>query len=186
MRMATQKNIDLCRKIAALAERGERGEKEHAQRKLEQIMRKYNVSTADLTDEALELHEFRYHNEFEKKLLLQVFYNVNHNREVKRVSYGKGSRCCLFFKATKEEGLEARIKYAFYRELWAEEAAFFFECFIQKHSIFRTDPDAPVSQCDDETLLRMGFMIAGMMDKELPAAPPTALGYSEHDKVTAK
>lgn len=181
--MAAQKNIELCKKLAALAERGVGGEKETAQRKLDQLMKKYNVSTADLTGEELIYHEFKYHGDFEKKLLRQIFYSVNHERSVKVLKEGKGSRSCLFFISTEKEALEARIKYAFYLDLWKEDLDFLFDCFVQKHRIFRSDPNAPVEDCDDKTALRMNFMMAGMSEKNMPPSRPRAIGCSPNKPI---
>ena len=58
----------LIKKLQELAERGVGGEKEGAQKKLEQLMKKYNISEADLSDEQLREHEWKYHTEFEKKV----------------------------------------------------------------------------------------------------------------------
>ena len=45
------KKKQLLNKLKTLAERGIGGEKETAQRKLEELMRKYGVEEADLSDE---------------------------------------------------------------------------------------------------------------------------------------
>ena len=63
-----EKKKELIKKLQALAERGVGGEKEGAQRKLEQLMEKYNISEADLSDEQLREHEWKYHTKFEKKV----------------------------------------------------------------------------------------------------------------------
>ena len=70
--MMDQKKIDLLKKLKTLAEQGIGGEKETAQKKLEQLMQKYNVEEQELSDDVVERYEFRYHGEFEKRLLLQV------------------------------------------------------------------------------------------------------------------
>ena len=62
-----QKKIDLLKKLKTLAEQGIGGEKETAQKKLEQLMQKYNVEEQELSDDVVERYEFRYHGEFEKK-----------------------------------------------------------------------------------------------------------------------
>ena len=71
-----QKKIDLLKKLKTLAEQGIGGEKETAQKKLEQLMQKYNVEEQELSDDVVERYEFRYHGEFEKRMLLQVGYKV--------------------------------------------------------------------------------------------------------------
>ena len=49
-----EKKLELMKKLMALAERGEGGEKEGAKRKLEQLMKKYKIEEADLTEEYIE------------------------------------------------------------------------------------------------------------------------------------
>ena len=88
--MASEKNIELMKKLMALAERGVGGEKETTKRKLAQLMDKYGVSDADLSDEALEDHEYKYRDQNEKKLLRQIFYKINHERDV--LIYRRGKR----------------------------------------------------------------------------------------------
>ena len=155
--MASEKNIELMKKLMALAERGIGGEKETAKRKLAQLMDKYGVSDADLSDEALEDHEYKYRDQNEKK----------HERDVLIYSQGRGMHSILIFRATKAEAIQAGIEYEFYRQLWKEEQDFLMECFIQKHRLFRLDPDAPTQDLDEETSKRMWQMMQAMEDKQL-------------------
>lgn len=52
------------------------GEKEGAQKKLQQLMKKYDIEESDLSDDKLEDHEWKYHNDFELRLLKQTIYKV--------------------------------------------------------------------------------------------------------------
>ena len=165
--MASEKNIELMKKLMTLAERGIGGEKETAKRKLAELMDKYGVSDGNLAGEVLEDHEFKYRNQYEKKLLKQIFYKVNHERDTLIYTHGKGMRSILIFRATKAEAMQAEIEYEFYRELWKEEQDFLMDCFIQKHRLFRLDPDAPKHALDEETFTRMRHMMKAMNDKQL-------------------
>lgn len=73
--MMDQKKIDLLKKLKTLAEQGVGGEKETAQKKLKQLMQKYDVEE-ELSDETEEKYEFTFHGEFERRLLLQVGYKI--------------------------------------------------------------------------------------------------------------
>ena len=66
------KKKQLLNKLKTLAERGIGGEKETAQRKLKELMKKYGVEEIDLSDEKKENFEFKYKNKFEKQLILQI------------------------------------------------------------------------------------------------------------------
>lgn len=166
--MTSEKNIEKLKKLQALAEKGFGGEKETARKKLAQLMEKYGVTAEDLSDDIIGAYDFRYGNPFEKRLLLQIFYKVNYQREVMKYTYGKGKKSLLIFRATKEEAIQAELEYDFYRQLWDEEASFLMDCFIQKHRLFRTDPDAPTEEVDDKDMAtRMLMMMGSMQDREL-------------------
>ena len=66
------KKKQLLNKLKALAERGVGGEKETAQRKLQELMEKYEIDENDLSDDKKEKYQFKYKNEFEKKLIKQI------------------------------------------------------------------------------------------------------------------
>ena len=76
------KKKQLLNKLKALAERGVGGEKETAQRKLKELMKKYGVEEVDLSDEKKENFKFKYKNKFEKQmgrhyiLLIQQLWNL--------------------------------------------------------------------------------------------------------------
>lgn len=162
--MTDSKKMELLKKLKALAERGEAGERDTAQRKLAELMEKYGVKDADLSDEKLDDAEFRYKDAFEEKILQQTFYKVNHERVV--YVYTNSRKKVLVWRCTKAEAIQAGIEYEFFRDLWRDEVQLFLKAFIQKHSIFRTDPDAPSSEIDEKVYLRMCVMMQGMKDKQ--------------------
>jgi hypothetical protein len=51
--MIDEKKIELIKKLQRLAERGVGGEKEGAQKKLQQLMKKYDIEESDLSDDKL-------------------------------------------------------------------------------------------------------------------------------------
>ena len=165
--MTDERNIDLLKKLKALAERGVGGEKETAARKLAALMEKYGVTDADLSDDVIDDYDFVYKDPYQKKILHQLFYKVNHERDIFHYTRGKGKRSVLIFRGTAAEALQIRIEYEFYCDLWAEEVDFFMECFIQKHRIFRDDPDAPCDEISRADAFRMAQITAGMQDKQL-------------------
>lgn len=63
------KKKQLLNKLKALAERGVGGEKETAQRKLQELMEKYEIDENDLSDDKKENYQFKYKNKFEKQLI---------------------------------------------------------------------------------------------------------------------
>jgi len=170
--MIDEKKRELLKKLQALAERGVGGEKETAQKKLEQLMKKYGVEDADLSEDKEEDHDFRYHNEFEKKILRQLFYKIvpDYKSRMYYYSYGRGSKSTYGIRCTKAQALQIQIEYDFYCDLWKEEVDFFMGAFIQKHRIFA----APTSRehvdttpMSGEDMFRMMKMMAGMKNKSI-------------------
>lgn len=162
-----EKNMALLKKLKALAEQGVGGEKENAQRKLDELMKKYGVDEADLSDDKLEDHDFRYHNKWEKKILRQVIYKVATGRREYRYKYGRGSQTTWGCTCTKAEALQIQIEYEFYVSLWEEELEMFSMAFIQKYQIFDMKPGHKTVEIDADVSRRMNAMMAGMQDRSL-------------------
>ena len=148
-----QKKIDLLKKLKTLAEQGIGGEKETAQKKLEQLMQKYNVE--------------------EQELLLQVGYKVL-GKKIKEKMYeyrrGTGKKTTRIIECTKAEALRIRIEHEFYCNLWKEEQDFLFECFIQKHRIFTSNDEEKNGEGKKLTMaekIRMNAAMKAMQDKSM-------------------
>lgn len=168
-KMIDEKKKDLLKKLQALAERGVGGEKEGAQKKLKQLMKKYNIEEVDLSEDIEEDHDFRYHDEFEMKILHQLFYKIvpEYRKKAYTYKYGVGSKSTYGIVCTKAQALQIQIEYEFYRELWKEEVWFFMSAFIQKHNIFPPTSEAGKQEIDKETAMRMIAMMNGMKDKSI-------------------
>lgn len=65
--MIDEKKIELMKKLQRLAERGVGGEKEGAQKKLQQLMKKYNIEESDLS-----LAGILYHTEAQQQQCSEV------------------------------------------------------------------------------------------------------------------
>ena len=57
--MIDEKKVELMKKLQRLAERGVGGEKEDAQKKLQQLMKKYDIEESDLSNDKLEDHAMK-------------------------------------------------------------------------------------------------------------------------------
>ena len=67
-----EKVMDQLRKIAALADRGFMGEATMARQILEKKLREYGLTVDDLYKDAKKVRTFRYQNELERRLLIQI------------------------------------------------------------------------------------------------------------------
>lgn len=150
--MIDEKKVELMKKLQRLAERGVGGEKEGAQKKLQQLMEKYDIEESDLSDDKLEDHEWKYHNDFELRLLKQTIYKVLGKDGLNQMYHyrsGKGKKTIQGVQCTKAQAIQIGIEYEFYCETWKEEHDFFFKCFVQKHKIFPTKEEMIIRPQDD-------------------------------------
>lgn len=170
-KMVDEKKRELLKKLQELAERGVGGEKEGAQKKLEQLMKKYGIKDADLSEDKEDDYDFKYHNQFERKLLIQIFYKIvpDFTSHVYVYRRGKGSKSTYCMRCTKAQALQIQIEFEFYSALWEKEAAFFLEAFIQKHRIFgtRKDDGRNKTEMTREEKERMMAAMSAMQDKSM-------------------
>lgn len=128
--MIDEKKVELMKKLQRLAERGVGGEKEGAQKKLQQLMKKYDIEESDLSDDKLEDHEWKYHNDFELRLLKQTIYKVLGKDGLNQMYHyrsGKGKKTIQGVQCTKAQAIQIGIEYEFYCETWKEEHDFFIQ-----------------------------------------------------------
>ena len=94
-----QKKIDLLKKLKTLAEQGIGGEKETAQKKLEQLMQKYNVEEQDFLFECfIQKHRIFTSNDEEK------------NGEGKKLTMAEKIRMNAAMKAMQDKSMTQRIE----------------------------------------------------------------------------
>ncbi len=152
-------------KIKELALRGVDGEKDTANRLLEELFIKYNLSAEDF----LELEEEKSfviiepQNDLEKKLLYQIAAKYTTVKQYEQFSDNK-----IGFKLSKIEKIELLDAFSFYKKLMTDDLNIFFSAFIHKHYIFKdknsTDVQTNNNQIEGEELLQMLKMMQGMKD----------------------
>lgn len=139
---------ELIRKIKALAERGEGGEKENAQKLLAELMVKYNIKEEDIADEVIKDFDFKIPKVFKaKELVSQVIYSV----VGKEAEDNKGLYICgakrnkFIIKCTAAEFLEIEAKFKFYLHYLKIESDRFYNAFVQANNIF-PPPDKKIEE----------------------------------------
>lgn len=98
-------HIERLKKLHALAEQGDAGERENAKVLLEKLMRKYNVSEASLDDSEVGLHELSYKTPYERKLIHQLIYKIAPDRTMYSYKSGKGKRTIIVLECTQAEAV---------------------------------------------------------------------------------
>lgn len=123
--------------VKKLATRGEPGEKENAEKMLERLMKKYNITEAELSQEELKTVFFPYHTEEECRLLSQIIYAVTGRSSYGCVStYTGRKRKKVGADCTAGERVEIEASFEFYNAALKEEYEFFFTAFVNKNDIF--------------------------------------------------
>lgn len=125
-------------KVKALADRGEGGEKESAERTLAALMKRYGITEEDLEDKKVTIHWIRYKTDWERRLLGQLAYmhlGTGHSfgcvgRYTKRPRKEVGIEC------TPAQYIEIEADFAFYSEAMKEEMELFYSAFLQKNGLF--------------------------------------------------
>ena len=112
------------KKIQALAERGDRGEKESAAALLERLMKQYGITESELSEHRRERAWFRFKTPLERKLLNQVIYTVTGRIAYSCVGrYTNRPRKMLGIDCTAAERLEIEISFEFYNAALEKELA---------------------------------------------------------------
>lgn len=126
-------------KVKALADRGEGGEKESAERTLAALMKRYGVTEEELEDTRATIHWIRYKTDWERRLLGQLAYmhlGTGHSfgcvgRYTKRPRKEVGIEC------TPAQYIEIEADFAFYSEAMKRKWSCFTAHFSRKMSFFR-------------------------------------------------
>lgn len=154
------------KKIQALAERGDRGEKESAAALLERLMKQYGITESELSEDRRERAWFRFKTPLERKLLNQVIYTVTGRIAYSCVGrYTNRPRKMLGIDCTVAERLEIEISFEFYNAALEKELARFYSAFLNKNHIFpeKAIDDIPdTGGIDLEEAQRLSMMMAGM------------------------
>lgn len=158
------------KKLQALAERGVGGEKETAQKMLQQMLKKNGISSLkELEDEKVEYTLFSYNGKHEIKLLKQCIYKVM--TAEKKVTYyrSKGTRQKIGIYCTKAQKIEIELEFEFYRNVFYDELNTFMDAFIQAQKIVPTD--APEDSYDELNPkdIKIAFMAQGIKRKSRTA-----------------
>lgn len=149
--MENTKIANLVAKLRALAARGDAGERELAEQKLTEVLKKYNISDETLMLESF--HDFPYKEEWERRLISQVGYKVLDNPDTYTRKRNGRTLKRVVFKCTEAQAIEIEYLYAFYKELYKKDMADFFSAFVVKHQLFGESGEG--TEISEEELLKM-------------------------------
>jgi len=154
------------KKLLALAERGEGGEKVNAQRMLEKLLIKHSLSLSDITDERIDIHWFKYKGKIEKRLVLQIITSIAPNASKWT---NRRKRETLGADLTTQQMLEVELMFHHYKIALNDDIEALFSAFIHKNDIYPPDSaDEESGSCKDQSpeekarLFKIVKMMEGM------------------------
>lgn len=134
-----KKYIELAKKLNALASGGVAGEKQNAQKALENLMEKYGISMAELEENTQQWVRFIV-TRSTRQLFFQVAMSVIGNRGATYRQHAKIQNI-LFLEATVAEHIEIQAKYDFYKSALLQEQKTLFRAFVMKHNLYNIDAE---------------------------------------------
>jgi len=156
-----EKVMDQLRKIAALADRGFMGEAAMARQILEKKLREYGLTVDDLYKDAKKVRTFRYQNELERRLLVQILvhYFGSSSDEFKGGSIIRKKKV-IKIELTDLDYAELSSEYGYYRGAFAREVKksneAFLVAFVNRFELFDVTPTSgqPTKELSPEELKR--------------------------------
>lgn len=149
--MATNKHIELAKKLAALAKQGVGGEAINAQAMLDRIMEEHNISMDDIDGSHVSRHWLRFEHRFQRLFNQLTARVIAHNcaiwqkqkRETNSKTIERGVDC------TVAQYVELEWMLKVYSAAWDEEVRLLLHAFTIKHHLF--DPNDEARNWDDLT-----------------------------------
>lgn len=158
--------LERIKAVQALAERGDRGEKDNAAAMLERLMKQYGITETELAEDRRELAWFRFKTPLERRLLNQIIYAVTGRIASGCVgAYTNRTRKKLGIECTAAERLEIELSFEFYNTALEKELDRFYLAFLNKNHIFpetQIDEIPDTDEIDLEEAQRLSMMMAGM------------------------
>lgn len=148
------------RKLMALAERGEGGEKDNAQRMLEKLLARHGLTTDDLVDERREIRWFPIVTSYDRKLAAQIMSKVCDSC-TPGLYRSKGRPKHVGVEVTPSEAIEFDLHYSLLRQALLEHFDDAFSAFVQANRLFPSSPsDNALPSLDDRDMRVMTMAAA--------------------------
>jgi hypothetical protein len=128
---------ELAKKLKALADRGEGGERLTAENMLQKLLKKHDISIAEIEGESTEIEMISISKKYEfiSHIIIQSvvgecpFYSFTNKDTGKNLSSKTGVKC------TKAEFIEIQAKLDFYYKVFETELHYFEIAFLHKNNI---------------------------------------------------
>ena len=155
----------LAAKLKNLADSGSPGERELAQKRLKEIMKKYHLTESEVVSEEVSYHDIRFRYPWEQKLLWQIGYMVlNSPDSYSRKGPSNRPRKLVLFYCTDAQAAEIEYLFSYYRNLFQKELDTLVSAFVQKHQLFGNSIKVPSEEPNEEELAKLWAMYATLDD----------------------
>lgn len=154
--------LELLKKLKALSmdNRGNDNERETAEKRLNELMKKYNITDEDIEIDKMIRRDIYFRDEWEHKLICQTIYKLFDNRPIyKQVK----KRNWIWCEMTDAEYLEFEMHYCAYKASFQKEFEIFYYAFISKNHIFSKNAKTVDVDDDNSGMSRGDLIRAGMM-----------------------
>jgi len=154
-------------KVYELVKRGVDGEQSAAQKRLDTLLEKYNITLEDILSEEKKEYRFKKGHHHDKSILFQCLAKFT-TQDTYTKYHRKGY---IDVELTKVEYLDLSEALEFYKKLYRKEIKTFLSAFIYKHNIFGpVDENAKEEKKrkkkkDDIDIYQMIQMMAGMSNE---------------------
>ncbi|MDD5013573.1 MAG: hypothetical protein PHW73_00540 [Atribacterota bacterium] len=157
------KIIELAKKLKALSDRGEGGEKFNAATKLKQLMDKYDLTLEDIEDSTVLLREFDYKRGQEQILIQSIRSVVGKKPKILSYRKGYGKQTTFIVECTQYQFIEIKAVFNFFWPKYQADLHTFNLAFIYKNDLLSPDSEKDSEPPTDEEFDKIQKVIK-MMD----------------------
>lgn len=182
--MTKQQIIDRIMKVKALADRGTDGERETAQRLLEDLMAKYGIKEEDINEEKREIYIIDAGERITTKLFSQLYrikfgidreiWNIETMTKKEKRNYsilGYGDKNAnIAIECTKSEFIEVKALFEIYKTDLTEQLRIFMYAYFEKQDLlapYNPDNNHKDDETDESFAFKAGLMSLAIEKKEI-------------------
>lgn len=145
------------RKLLALSQRGEGGEKDNAQRMLEKLLARHGLTIDDLVDDRREIRWFPISTSYDRKLAAQIMSKIC-DSESPGLYVSKGRLKKIGVEVTPSEAVEFELHYDTLRKALSAHFDDAFSAFVQVNQLFpSTLPEDQLPALNDRDMRVMSM-----------------------------
>lgn len=162
--------MEKLRKIKALADKGVGGEVIAAQEALNRLLKEHGLTLEDISDEQRKDYEFKYSNEREMALMMQILVHLfgSKSHVYKTGVFNKKAKI-VFLEMTRLEYIDMKNMWDYYRREWKKylekglkEMLSAYVLKFNLYDITSNPEDKPSEMLDFNTIMRIRTMSEGI------------------------